>query len=111
MWDERLSTQQAEEILRAQGRNLRRVRQRGEIDAVAAAVNLTVAGGSSGGYVSVWAGNQQTPFVGNIDFSANQTRANNAIVAVANDGSGLVAAYANAYDPVHLIIDVDGYFK
>jgi putative holliday junction resolvase len=40
MWDERLSTQQAEEILRAQGRNLRRVRQRGEIDAVAAAVIL-----------------------------------------------------------------------
>jgi putative Holliday junction resolvase len=40
MWDERLSTHEAEEILRAQGRNLRRVRQRGEIDAVAAAVIL-----------------------------------------------------------------------
>jgi putative holliday junction resolvase len=40
MWDERLSTQQAEEILRAQGRNLRRIRQRGEVDAVAAAVIL-----------------------------------------------------------------------
>jgi putative Holliday junction resolvase len=40
LWDERLSTQEAEEILRAQGRNLRRVRQRGEIDAVAAAVIL-----------------------------------------------------------------------
>jgi putative Holliday junction resolvase len=40
LWDERLSTQEAEEILRAQGRNLRRLRQRGEIDAVAAAVIL-----------------------------------------------------------------------
>jgi len=40
MWDERLSTQRAEEILRAQGRNLRRIRQRGEVDAVAAAVIL-----------------------------------------------------------------------
>jgi putative Holliday junction resolvase len=40
LWDERLSTREAEEILRAQGRNLRRVRQRGELDAVAAAVIL-----------------------------------------------------------------------
>jgi putative Holliday junction resolvase len=40
LWDERLSTQQAEEILRAQGRNLKRLRQQGQIDAVAAAVIL-----------------------------------------------------------------------
>lgn len=39
-WDERLSTQEAEEVLRAQGRSLKRLRQRGEIDAVAAAVIL-----------------------------------------------------------------------
>jgi putative pre-16S rRNA nuclease len=40
MWDERLSSRAAEDILRAQGRNLRRVRQRGELDAVAAAAIL-----------------------------------------------------------------------
>ena len=40
LWDERLSTREAEDILRAQGRNLRRLRQRSEIDAVAAAVIL-----------------------------------------------------------------------
>lgn len=40
MWDERLSTRAAEDILRAQGRNLRRVRERGELDAVAAAAIL-----------------------------------------------------------------------
>jgi putative Holliday junction resolvase len=40
LWDERLSTREAEAILRAQGRNLRRVRQRGELDAVAAAAIL-----------------------------------------------------------------------
>lgn len=40
LWDERQSTQRAEEVLREQGRNLRRMRQRGEIDAVAAAVIL-----------------------------------------------------------------------
>lgn len=40
MWDERLSSRAAEDILRAQGRNLRQVRQRGELDAVAAAAIL-----------------------------------------------------------------------
>jgi len=40
LWDERLSTQDAESIVRAQGRNLRRLRERGQIDAIAAAVIL-----------------------------------------------------------------------
>ncbi len=40
LWDERLSTQQAEGIVRAQGRPTRRVRQRGQLDAIAAAVIL-----------------------------------------------------------------------
>jgi putative Holliday junction resolvase len=40
LWDERMSTQEAEAIVRAQGRNTRRLRQRGEIDAIAAAVIL-----------------------------------------------------------------------
>jgi putative Holliday junction resolvase len=38
--DERLSTRDAEAILRAQGRNMRRAREKREIDAVAAAVIL-----------------------------------------------------------------------
>jgi putative Holliday junction resolvase len=40
MWDERLSTQEAESIVRAQGRATRRARHTGEIDAIAAAVIL-----------------------------------------------------------------------
>ena len=40
LWDERLSTREAEAIVRAQGRRVRRVRERGELDAVAAAVIL-----------------------------------------------------------------------
>ena len=40
LWDERLSTRAAEDVVRAQGRNLRRVRQRGQLDAVAAAAIL-----------------------------------------------------------------------
>jgi putative Holliday junction resolvase len=40
MWDERLSTREAEDIARAQGRNMRRLRHRGQLDAIAAAVIL-----------------------------------------------------------------------
>src|ERR1051326_4872133 len=40
MWDERLSTQGAEAIVRGQGRSTKRMRQRAQIDALAAAVIL-----------------------------------------------------------------------
>jgi putative pre-16S rRNA nuclease len=40
LWDERLSTREAEAIVRAQGRKVRRLRERGELDAVAAAAIL-----------------------------------------------------------------------
>lgn len=40
LWDERLSTREAEAIIRAQGRGTRRARERGQVDAVAAAVIL-----------------------------------------------------------------------
>ena len=40
LWDERLSTQEAEAIVRDQGRNPKRLRERGQIDAIAAAVIL-----------------------------------------------------------------------
>ena len=40
MWDERLSTRAAEDVVRAQGRNVRRLRERGQLDAIAAATIL-----------------------------------------------------------------------
>jgi putative Holliday junction resolvase len=40
LWDERLSTKEAEAIARGQNRNMRRLRQRGQLDAIAAAVIL-----------------------------------------------------------------------
>lgn len=40
MWDERLSTREAEALAREAGRNVRRLRERGEMDALAAAAIL-----------------------------------------------------------------------
>jgi putative Holliday junction resolvase len=39
-WDERLSTQAAEAVIRAQGRKPRKLRSQGQVDAIAAAVIL-----------------------------------------------------------------------
>jgi putative Holliday junction resolvase len=40
MWDERLTTVEAEAVLRAQGRSVRKARAAGQVDAIAAAVIL-----------------------------------------------------------------------
>jgi len=48
-----------------------------------------------------------------ISFSTGQTRANNAIVGLATDGVGDIAAQAliGGAGTVHLVLDVSGYFE
>jgi hypothetical protein len=48
-----------------------------------------------------------------INFSTGQTRANNAIVGLATDGEGDLAAraFVGGGGTVHLVLDVDGYFQ
>jgi len=46
-----------------------------------------------------------------IDFVAGLTRANNAIVTLANDGSGTVDVFNGSRGTVHVVIDVNGYFE
>jgi hypothetical protein len=79
--------------------------------AKALSVNLTVTGSSSAGHVSLFPGNGVAPATSNINFSQGQTRANNAVVLLATNGSGLLAALNGSSGPVHLILDVNGYFQ
>jgi len=53
------------------------------------------------------------PAVSTINFSAGQTRANNAIATLAADGSGYLIAFAVVAGggSVDLILDVNGYFQ
>jgi hypothetical protein len=46
-----------------------------------------------------------------INFNTGQTRANNAIVLLATDGTGGLAATNGSNGTVHLILDVAGYFQ
>jgi glucose/arabinose dehydrogenase len=79
----------------------------------ALALNVTVTGPTGQGFVTLFPGNFTLPASSNLNFSAGQTRANNAVSALSTNGQGTVRAFASVTGPgtVHLIIDVAGYFQ
>jgi hypothetical protein len=83
------------------------------VTARAVSVNLTAVSGTAGGEVVVYPGDLQTPGTNSVSFAAGQTRANNAILGLARNGAGTLAARASVSGSgtVHLILDVNGYFE
>jgi hypothetical protein len=81
--------------------------------AKALSVNVTVTQPGGAGFVRFSPGGCAPLLVSTINFAAGETRANNAILSTANDGSGAVNANASVGGGggVHLLIDVDGYFQ
>lgn len=81
-------------------------------NAMAVAVNITVTEPTATGMVAVFAGNYPSTTLNTINFSPGQTRSNNAILALASDGSGSLAAQPTVLSngTVQLIVDVTGYF-
>ncbi len=79
----------------------------------AVALNVTVTGSTGQGFVTLAPGNFAIPATSTLNFSAGQTRANNAVSALSTDGQGRVKAFASVTGPgsVHLILDVAGYFQ
>jgi hypothetical protein len=78
--------------------------------ATALALNVTVTGAAASGHIRLAPGNGLTD-LGALNFSAGQTRANNAIVLLATDATGGVSATNRSAGAVHLILDVAGYFQ
>jgi len=80
--------------------------------AKAVAVNLTVVGPQAQGHLEVFPGDQATPpGTSVLNFGPGQTRANNAILLLATDGSGTVKVLSATSGSVDLVIDVAGYFE
>ena len=76
-------------------------------------LNVTVTQPSGGGYLTLYPADIPIPGTSTVNYRAGQTRANNAVLSLATDGSGglrAVAAVAGA-GSVHLIVDVNGYFE
>ncbi|HWM94293.1 MAG TPA: M4 family metallopeptidase [Thermoanaerobaculia bacterium] len=81
--------------------------------ATAVSVNITSVSPTGLGFITLFAGGLDLPETTSISFVAGKNRANNAILALAPDGSGTVEGFASVAGAgnVHLILDVNGYFE
>jgi hypothetical protein len=79
--------------------------------AKALSINVTVVSPTSSGYVR-FSPSCQMPNASAINFSAGQTRANNAVLQLGNSDGVLTAnAFLTGGGTVQLLIDVNGYFE
>jgi hypothetical protein len=72
-------------------------------------VNVTVTGPTAAGNLRLYPAGGSVPKVSAINFGPGQTRANNAILKLA-DGGGLAVFAALSTGSVHLVLDVNGWF-
>jgi hypothetical protein len=77
--------------------------------AVAISVNVTVANPTVAGDLVAYPNGEAAPGTSTISFRAGRTRANNALVYLAGDGSFLVTN--RAAGSLDLVVDVNGYTK
>jgi hypothetical protein len=78
-------------------------------DASAVAINVTVTGPAAAGALTLFPGSGVAPVTTTISFAAGKTRANNALMALA-DGLLSITDRQEA-GSVHVIVDVSGYFR
>ena len=62
------------------------------VTATAVSINVTAVGPTAGGHVVVYPGNGAIPETSTINFNAGLTRANNAVVPLATNSAGTLAA-------------------
>ncbi len=80
--------------------------------ATAVAVNLTVVAPNRTGDLRAYPGGAAIPLASAVNFGTNQTRANNAILPLAADGTiAFRADLAGSGGAAHLLVDVVGYFQ
>jgi uncharacterized repeat protein (TIGR01451 family) len=80
--------------------------------AAAVSVNLTAVGAVALGHLTLFPGDiVDPPLVSSLNFVAGVTRANNAIVPLAADGSGAIKVKNGSAGSVHFVLDVNGYFE
>jgi hypothetical protein len=80
--------------------------------AKALAVNVTVTQPTAAGDLRLLPNDLcSLPLVSTINYAPGQTRANNAVAALASDGSGGLKVVTDSAGSVHFILDVMGYFQ
>ncbi|HVT60597.1 MAG TPA: hypothetical protein VHR45_19645 [Thermoanaerobaculia bacterium] len=79
--------------------------------AKALVVNVTVVSPPAGGSLSFFPGNMAGTATSAISFQAGQVRANEAVIFLASSGTGTLGLQNNSAGPLHVLIDVAGYFE
>jgi hypothetical protein len=79
--------------------------------AKAVSVNLTVVGPANPGYLTLYPADGLRPLASNLNFSAGQIRANNAMLVLATDGSGRLTVFNGSGGTAHFILDINGYYQ
>jgi hypothetical protein len=77
----------------------------------ALAVNATVFQATSLGFIQIYPGDAAAPTTSTVNFLPGATRANNAIVPLASDGTVTLKVRSGTTQPVTFILDVFGYFE
>jgi hypothetical protein len=80
-------------------------------DARSLSVNVTVTNVTAAGSLSIYRGDGQQTGTNTVSLVAGKTRANNAMVQLALDGSGTIKVQNTSAGTVDLIVDVNGYFR
>lgn len=78
------------------------------LGATAAAVNLTVVGPTTTGFLALYPSNTSWPGTSTINYRSGKTRANSAVVRLAPEGT---LSVLNNGAATHFLIDVTGYFR
>jgi hypothetical protein len=81
------------------------------VAAKAVSVNVTITNPAAGGFLRLFAADQPLPGISTLNFTPAVTRANNAIVSLALDGSGGIKVQNASGGTVNFILDVNGYFQ
>jgi hypothetical protein len=75
-------------------------------------INVTDVSPTASGFITLFPGNASLPPTSALSYNVGTTRANNAVLLLSSDNLGTLAARANMTSgQVHLLIDVNGYFK
>jgi len=73
-------------------------------------VNVTITQPTAAGQLVLYASGAGNPNTATIDYSAGQTRANNAIL-LPNSGGVVTVQCVQGSGTVHFVLDVNGYFQ
>ncbi len=79
--------------------------------ATSVSTNVTAVAPASGGTLSIYRGDGALSGTTSVSFNPGITRASDAVLQLALDGSGAVKVSNSSAGPVNLVLDVNGYFQ